>query len=135
MQEIPVTFASWDEDDVINEWSEIQKQLEEVKEKYHRPSFVFRYLLPGDPEKKLFDLNDESNFYDLVTTYLECKMPEGKPPLVLPLVLAAPTQTTWNPEKEGVPGTIVLKTKNTFLEFSQAQRLQDILKKNVTSPV
>ena len=122
-------------DDVKPEWEEIRKQLEEVKQTHQRPDYVFRYLLPNDDEKKLYDLNDEENFDDLVRTYDENKKPEWTPPLVLPLVLAAPTQVTWNPssvdEEPGMSWTI----KNTFLEFGQAQRLQDILKKNVTSHI
>ncbi|CAL1156735.1 unnamed protein product [Cladocopium goreaui] len=132
MEELAATLNSWP-DDVTPEWPEIQKQLEDVKQKHQRPDYVFRYLLPNDDEKKLYDLNDEINFDDLVRTYDENKKPDWEPPLVLPLVLAAPSQTTWDPAEE-LP-EMQLTVRNTFLEFGQAQRLQDILKKNVTSHI
>ena len=131
-QELAATLNSWPED-VTPEWPEIQKQLEDVRKKHQRPDYVFRYLLPNDDEKKLYDLNDEINFDDLVRTYDENKKPDWEPPLVLPLVLAAPSQTTWDPAEE-LP-EMQLTVRNTFLEFGQAQRLQDILKKNVTSHI
>eukprot|EP00435_Cladocopium_sp_Y103_P023033 s3200_g5.t1 len=120
-------------DDVKPDWPEIETQLEEVKQEHQKPDYVFRYLVPNDNEKKLYDLNSDENFEDLVLTYHENKKPESEPPLVLPLVLAAPDETMWNPEKE--PKDWVLMTKNTFLEFGQMQKLQDILKKNVTSHI
>jgi hypothetical protein len=83
-----------------------------VKQKHQRPDYVFRYLLANDDEKTLYDLNDEINFDDLVRTYDENKKPEWEPPLVLALVLAAPTQTTWDAAEEWV-SEMLLQTRNT----------------------